>query len=126
MYRRTTSYFQAKMELMHKTVTCEWIKNELISGGEFGAKNKTGPRIYYQYAKTNELKKKLAADTIISAFTIRMSNGGSVICVAHGHERKTGVTNVVKMMIQIDEMTEKLLAFTTYGWSPIATINWLR
>ena len=66
-------------------------------------------RKYYQYAKTTELKKKLAADTIISAFTLRMSNGGSVICVAHGHARKTGVTNVMKMMIQTDELTEKIM-----------------
>ena len=68
-------------------------------------------RLYYQYAKTNKLKKKLAAETIISAFTIRISNGGGVICVAHGHERNPGVTNVVKMMIQTDEMTEKTIGF---------------
>ena len=76
---------------------------------------KTGPRIYYQYTKTKELKNKLAADTIISAFTIRTSNGGSVICVAHGHERKTGVTNVVKMINQTDELTEKSVGFH-YLW----------
>ena len=75
-------------------------------------------RKYYQYAKTTELKKKLAADTIISAFTIRMNNGGSVICVAHGHARKTGVTNVVKMVIQTDELSEKIMGLDYLRMEP--------
>ena len=114
------------MELMHKTVTCEWIEGELRSSEEIGAQKKQESRKYYQYANTTELKKKLAADTIISAFTIRMNNGGSVICVAHGHARQTGLTNVVKMVIQTDELSKKIWGWTTYGWSPIGTINWIR
>ena len=72
---------------------------------------KTGPRTYYQYAKMNELKSKLAAETIIAAFTIRTSGGGSVICIAHGHERMTGVTNVVEKAIKTDESSEKNIGF---------------
>ena len=30
-----------------------------------------------------------------------------MICIAHGHERKTGVTNVVEMTIKMDELSEK-------------------
>ena len=63
------------------------------------------------YAKTNELKSKLAAETIISAFTVRTSGGGSVICIAHGHERKTGVTHVVEMTIKTDELSENMMCF---------------
>ena len=39
-YRRSTRYLQSKMEIMHKTVTCEWIEGELRSGGEIGAQKK--------------------------------------------------------------------------------------
>ena len=30
-----------------------------------------------------------------------------MICIVHGHERKTGVTNVVEMAIKTDELSEK-------------------
>ena len=75
------------------------------------APKKTGPRTYYQYTKTNKLKSKLAAETIISAFTVRTSGGRSVICIAHGHERKTGVTHVVEMTIKTDELSENMMCF---------------
>ena len=47
-----------------------------------------------------------------------MNNGGSVICVAHGHARKTGVTNVVKMVIQTDELAEKILGLDYLRMEP--------
>ena len=94
------------MELMHKTYTCEWTEEELMSDGEVGPK-KSGPRTYYQYVKSNELKRKLAEETVILAFTVSTSGGWCVICIAHGHERKTGVTNVVEMAIKQDELSKR-------------------
>ena len=79
---------------------------------------KTGPRTYCQYANTNELKSKLAAETIIAAFTVRTSGGRSVICIAHGHERKTGVTNVMEMAIKTDKLIEKIMGFHYFQIEP--------
>ena len=72
------------------------------------------------YAKTNELKSKLAAETVISAFTVRTSGGGSVVCIAHGHEHKTGVTNVVEMTIKTDKLSENIMGLHYLRMEP----NW--
>ena len=52
-YRRTTSYFQTKMELMHKTYTCEWIEEELMSDGENGTKKRDPEPITNTPKQTN-------------------------------------------------------------------------
>ena len=43
-----------------------------------------------------------------------------MICIAHGHEQKTGVTNVVQMTIKTDKLSENMMGFHYLRMEP----NW--
>ena len=51
------------------------------------------------------------ADRPEKACLFRNSSDGSVICIANGHERKTGVTNVVEMTIKTDKLSKNMMGF---------------
>ena len=107
-FRRSTSYFKNKMTLMYKTYICEWIEEILMSDEKKESVSNKKSKSYYQYKDSNKLIEKLSTETIISAFTVERNNRQRLL-VAHGHDRRTGLMNIVEMVIKDDVDSRNVL-----------------
>ena len=85
--RKTTTYFQSKLTLIHRMNTVELMKNQL-KGRTIGESSRDSGKGFYRYKSLEEIHKNIGNGMPLSAFQVR-DMPGNVLWLAFGRTRES-------------------------------------